>query len=649
MSSHLQVLVVEDSEDDTVLLLRELQRGGYRVDSVRVETATEMQAALDRQPWDLVIADYTLPQFSAPAALQLLQQRQQDLPFIIVSGTIGEETAVAAMKAGAHDYITKGNLARLMPAVERELREAAERQKRHQAEQALRESEERFRQLAENIVESVFWMADPVAQQFLYVSPNYCRIWARPCQPDGGVDFSNWLAAIHPEDRYRIQTQFFTQSLAGTYDEEYRIVHPDGTIHWIRDRGFPINNAQGQAYRLVGIAEDITDRKLAEEALRRSQRLESLGTLASGIAHDFNNILTPILAIAQLLHLKFPNLDERTQQLLDIVEDSARRGADLVRQVLAFARGEEGVRVPLQLRHLLTEISRVIRQTFPKNIELQIEILADRLWMVSADVTQIHQVLMNLCVNARDSMLHGGVLTIAADNLWIDEAFARSNLEAHPGAYVMVTVTDTGMGIPSTLLERIFDPFFTTKEVGKGTGLGLSIALGIVKSHGGLIQVESQVGQGSQFRIYLPAIEGTAVPSNATQPEWSALDGNGRLILVVEDEVLIRQVTTTTLEDAHYRTLTAQDGMEAIALYAEHQQEVELVLMDIMMPVMDGLTAIRVLYTMNPKARVIAMSGLISDSQVAELNKIGVETFLQKPYTAQELLTAIQTVLQSKE
>ncbi|MGI0493911.1 response regulator [Alkalinema pantanalense CENA528] len=649
MSSHLRVLVVEDSEDDTLLLLRELRRGGYRVDSVRVETATEMQVALDRQSWDLVIADYTLPQFSAPEALQLLQQHQQDLPFIIVSGTIGEETAVAAMKAGAHDYITKGKLVRLVPAVQRELREAEERQKRHQAEQALRESEERFRQLAENIVESVFWMADPVGQQFLYVSPNYRRIWGQPCQPDGGVDFSDWLAAIHPEDRHRIQTQFFTQSLGGTYDEEYRIVHPDGTLHWIRDRGFPITNAQGEAYRLVGIAEDITDRKLAEEALRRSQRLESLGTLASGIAHDFNNILTPILAIAQLLNLKFPNLDARTQRLLDMIEDSARRGADLVRQVLAFARGEEGVRVPLQLRHLLTEISRVIRQTFPKNIELQIEILADRLWMVSADVTQIHQVLMNLCVNARDSMPQGGVLTIAADNLWIDEAFVRSNVEAHPGAYVMVAVTDTGMGIPSTLLERIFDPFFTTKDVGKGTGLGLSIALGIVKSHGGLIQVQSQVGQGSQFRIYLPAIEETVAPSNAIQQEWSTLGGNGTLILVVEDEALIRQVTTTTLEDAHYCTLMAQDGMEAIALYAEHQQEIELVLMDIMMPVMDGLTAIRILYTMNPNAKVIATSGLISDNQITELNKIGVKAFLQKPYTAQELLTAIQTVLQSEE
>ncbi|MBD2325859.1 response regulator [Alkalinema sp. FACHB-956] len=647
MSSHLRVLVVEDSEDDTVLLLRELRRGGYRVDSVRVETAEEMQTILDLQPWDLVIADYTLPQFSAPDALKLLQQRQQDLPFIIVSGTIGEETAVAAMKAGAHDYITKGNLARLIPAVERELREAVERQKRHSAEQALRESEERFRQLAENIVESVFWMADPVGQQFLYVSPNYRRIWGKPCQPDGGVDFLDWLAAIHPEDRYRIQTQFFTRSLAGTYDEEYRILHPDGTIHWIRDRGFPINNAHGEAYRLVGIAEDITDRKLAEEALRRSQRLESLGTLASGIAHDFNNILTPILAIAQLLHLKFPNLDERTQQLLDIVEDSARRGADLVRQVLAFARGEEGVRVPLQLRHLLTEISRVIRQTFPKNLELQIELLADHLWLVSADVTQIHQVLMNLCVNARDSMPQGGRLTLVVDNVEIDEAFVRSNLEAHPGAYVMIQIIDTGVGIPPELLERIFDPFFTTKEVGKGTGLGLSIVLGIVKSHGGFIQVQSQVGQGSQFSVYLPAIKETVTLGSTTPQEWATLEGNGKLILVVEDEPLIRQVTKTTLEDSHYRTLIAQDGMEAIALYEKHQQEIQLVLMDIMMPVMDGLTAIRMLHAINPNVNVIAMSGLVPDSQIAELNQLGVKAFLSKPYTAQELLKTIQKCIAS--
>ncbi|MDZ4875453.1 MAG: Sensor histidine kinase RcsC [Chroococcidiopsis cubana SAG 39.79] len=641
MNLHLRILVVEDSEDDMLLMLRELRRSGHSVDYERVETAAQMQAALDRQSWDIVIADYTLPAFSAPDALKLLQSQQRNLPFIIVSGTIGEETAVAAMKAGAHDYITKGNLARLMPAVERELREAKERQKRHNAEQALRESEERFRQLAENIAESVFWMSDPKARQQLYVSPAYERIWGRSCE-SLYANFMEWLEAIHPEDRQRIQTKFFEQALAGHYDEEYRIIRPDGSIRWIRDRGFPIQNDSGASYRVVGIAEDITTRKLTEAALRHAQRLESLGTLASGIAHDFNNILTPILATAQLLSLKLP-LDEQDRHLLQLIEDSAKRGADLVKQILVFARGVEGKRVPLQLRHILSEVMHVARQTFPKTIEIYTDFPTANLWTVAADATQLHQVFMNLCVNARDAMPNGGTLGLAAENKLVDEACTRMNPEASPGSYVAIAISDTGTGIPSELLERIFDPFFTTKEVGKGTGLGLSTALGIVKNHGGFVKVYSEVGRGSQFKVYLPAIEDAE-----TQPaaELALLTGNNELILIVEDELSIQQVTQTSLEEYNYRTLIAKDGIEAIALYAARKYEIDLVLMDVMMPLMDGLTATRTLQKLNPKIKAIVTSGLASNSLMAEITEIGVKAFLPKPYTTKELLDAIHKVLQ---
>ncbi|MGL5922831.1 response regulator [Chroococcidiopsis sp.] len=640
MNPHLCVLVVEDSEDDMLLMLRELRRSGYTLDYERVETAAQMQAALDRQSWDIVIADYTLPAFSAPDALKLLQSQQRDLPFIIVSGTIGEETAVAAMKAGAHDYITKGNLARLMPAVERELREAKERQKRHNAEQALRESEERFRQLAENIAESVFWMSDPKARQQLYVSPAYERIWGRSCE-SLYANLMEWLEAIHPEDRQRIQTNFFEQALAGHYDEEYRIIRPDGSIRWIRDRGFPIQNDSGASYRVVGIAEDITTRKLTEAALRHAQRLESLGTLASGIAHDFNNILTPILATAQLLSLKLP-LDEQDRHLTQIIENSAKRGADLVKQILVFARGVEGKRVPLQVRHILSEVMHVARQTFPKTIEIYTDFPTANLWMVAADATQLHQVFMNLCVNARDAMPNGGTLRLAAENKLVDEACTRMNPEASPGSYVAIAISDTGTGIPSELLERIFDPFFTTKEVGKGTGLGLSTALGIVKNHGGFVKVYSEVGRGSQFKVYLPAIEDAE-----TQPaaELALLTGNNQLILIVEDEPLIQQVTQASLEEYNYRTLIAKDGIEAIALYAERKYEIDLVLMDVMMPLMDGLTATRTLQKLNPKIKAIVTSGLASNNLMAEITEIGVKAFLPKPYTTKELLDAIHQVL----
>lgn len=760
MRPHLRVLVVEDSEDDMLLVLRELRRGGYVLDYVRVETSEEMLTVLDRQAWDIVIADYTLPMFSAPAALRLLQAQQRDLPFIIVSGTIEEETAVAAMKAGAHDYITKGNLPRLVPAVERELREAEERQKRYAAERALRESEERFRQLAENISESVFWMANPRAAQFLYVSPAYEHIWGRSCE-SLYVNFTEWLEAIHPEERHRIQTNFFEQALAGRYDEEYRIVRPDGSVRWIRDRGFPIRDASGYPYRVVGIAEDITDRKLAERKIReqaaligiatdaifvctlenrvlfwnqgaerlygwsaaetlgqnaddlfqnsassqlqaglkaiveqgtwqgeleqstktgqaitvasswtlvrdeagqpksilvvntditekkqleaqfyRAQRLESIGTLASGIAHDLNNVFTPILALSQLLRLKLKNLDTRSQEMIEVLTSSAERGADLVKQILTFARGTEGKRIPLQVGHLLHEIATIAQQTFPKSIVIRRDVPIQSLWLVSADPTHLHQVLMNLCVNARDAMPRGGTLTFSARNQFIDVTTARMHLDAKVGNYVLITITDTGTGISPELFDRIFDPFFTTKELGEGTGLGLSTVLGIVKNHDGFLQVSSEPGKGTQFQIYLPAIVGATLENTRDE---IVLQGSEQVVLIVDDEIAVQQTNQALLENYQFRTLAAYDGREAIDLYRAHQQEIDAVIIDIMMPNMDGLTAIRHLRQINPRAKIIAVSGLPSNRRQVLL--AGADVFLSKPYTAQELLMAMQELM----
>ncbi len=649
MNPLLHILIVEDSEDDLLLLLRELRRGGYTPDYVRVETAAEMQAALDRQHWDIVIADYTLPRFSAPAALQLLQQQQRDVPFIIVSGTIGEEAAVAAMRAGAHDYLLKDNLTRLVPAVARELRESQERQQRLWAEQALRESEERFRQLAENITESVFWMSDPQAKQMLYVSPAYEQIWGAS-SASLYANSLEWIESIHPDDRQRIQTIFFEQSLQGNYDEEYRIVRPDGSIRWIRDRSFPMKDHTGKPYRAVGFAEDITNRKSTETILRRTERLESLGTLASGIAHDLNNVLTPIIGIVQLLPLKVPNLDEQTKRLLQLLDQSAHRGADLVKQILSFSSGVESKPTNTQVSNLLLEIQKIIQQAFPKNIELSIDLPAD-LWLIAADATLLHQVFMNLCVNARDAMPQGGKLSITAENLVIDESHIQRHLEAKTGAYLMVTVTDTGTGIPSEILNNIFDPFFTTKEIGKGTGLGLSTVTGIVKSHHGFIDVSSEVGIGSKFKIYLPAIdiiEATPIlsESNPTNSNPKPPLGKSELILVVDDEVAIKEITQAMLEAHGYGVITASDGIEAIALYAEHKHKISVILLDMMMPLLDSATTIRTLRKLNPQVQIIAMSGLATNEVVKQTMNEGVKAFLAKPFTAVELLSLLSGLCQ---
>ncbi|MEH1848554.1 MAG: response regulator [Nostoc sp.] len=398
---------------------------------------------------------------------------------------------------------------------------------------------------------------------------------------------------------------------------------------------------QGRPKSILTVDTDITEKKLLEAQLFRAQRLESIGTLASGIAHDLNNILTPILAGAQLLPLKFPDADERTRHLLEILEINARRGADLVKQVLSFARGVEGKRITLQLKHLIVEVAKILKETFPKSIEVSTDVPQD-LWMVSGDSTQLHQVLMNLCVNARDAMPNGGSLTISAENLLIDENSARMNLEAKEGPYTMITVFDTGVGIPREILDRIFEPFFTTKDVGQGTGLGLSTVLGIIKSHRGFVNVDSEPGSGTSFKVYLPAVEGMETLSLEDLPPQT---GHGELILVVDDETAIQEITRTSLEAHNYKTIIASDGIEAIALYAQNRDKISVVLMDIMLPSLDGLTAIRTLRKINPQVRIIASSGLMSDKRLNAVAAIGVNTFLSKPYTVNELLLSLQKVL----
>ena len=398
---------------------------------------------------------------------------------------------------------------------------------------------------------------------------------------------------------------------------------------------------QGKPKSILTVDTDITDKKHLEAQLFRAQRLESIGTLASGIAHDLNNILTPILAGAQLLPLKFPDADERTQHLLEILEINARRGADLVKQVLSFARGVEGKRITLQLRHIIMEVAKILKETFPKSIEISTDI-PQNLWMVSADSTQLHQVLMNLCVNARDAMPNGGILDISAENLLIDENSARINLEAKEGPYIVITVSDTGGGISKEILDRIFEPFFTTKDVGQGTGLGLSTVLGIVKSHGGFVNVYSEPRSGTSFKVYLPAVEGM---ETLTLEELPPQRGHGELILLVDDETAIQEITRTSLEAHNYKTLIASDGIEAIALYAKNMDKISAVLMDIMLPSLDGLTAIRTLRKINPQVRIIASSGLMSDNNLSAVAAIGVNTFLSKPYTVNELLLSLHKVL----
>jgi PAS domain S-box-containing protein len=391
----------------------------------------------------------------------------------------------------------------------------------------------------------------------------------------------------------------------------------------------------------TAIVRDISEKKRLEAQFLRAQRMESIGTLAGGIAHDLNNVLSPILTAVELLQMRLS--DESSQRLLNILHTNAVRGSEMIKQVLSFARGVEGEYIPLQPTHLIKEIIKILADTLPKSIEITFSINPD-LWNVSGDATQLHQVLMNLCVNARDAMPEGGKLRIEAENVEIDEHYARMSVDAKPGKYVSVAVIDTGVGIPDQNLTKIFDPFFTTKEQGRGTGLGLSTVAGIVRSHGGFVNVYSEAGRGAQFKVYLPAIE-SAQSAPAKAPRRDLPAGNGELILVIDDENAIREVAKETLITFGYRVMVASDGAEALAIFVAHKDEVKLVITDMMMPYMDGPATIRALRRLDPAIKIIVTSGLKAEDKVAEATQIGLKTFLPKPYTAEKLLKAVAAAL----
>jgi PAS domain S-box-containing protein len=756
---------------------------------------------------------------------------------------------------------------------------------RIQAEQSRAESELRFRQVVESIQE-VYWIVDVALQRIIYISPAYQKIWGRS-RDDVLTSANGWVDHVHPDDRERVDQAFKSKMIHGEYDEEYRIVRPDGSVRWIRDRGFPVKDENGLVYRIAGVAgeitgrkeaelklrrreerfrlliehasdvitvingegiiryqspssehvlgfrpeelvgrnvlefahpddaprvaaaaqramsdpsvpvsvehrsrhhdgqwltmqsigrnipgessdgfiivnsRDITERKAADEVLReqakllnlaqdgimvreldgrilfwnrgaeqiygwtsedilgrnaadlldtdpkrnataktltvnkgewsgelrqhtragtevivhahwtlvrdddgkpksilvinrditeqkqlegqylRAQRMESLGTLASGVAHDLNNILSPIMMSVPLLRGSPPQAS--LERLASIIESSAQRGADIVKQVLTFGRGIAGDRLPLQLTHNVLEMEKIAGQTFPKNIAIRNHLASD-LPLIDGDTTQIHQILLNLFVNARDAMASGGILTITTEAFDVDESYAANFADAKAGRYVRITVADTGTGIPRDSLDKIFDPFYTTKEPGKGTGLGLSTVIGIVKSHGGFLNVDSELGKGTTFSVFLP-VATSGEQRRASVEDKTVPQGHGERILVVDDEGALRIVTDAILTRSGYEVVLAADGAEAIAIYARQEKDIALVLTDVMMPLMDGVALSRALRRLNPEVKIIASTGQGEEPRKDELKSFGVDAFLTKPYSAPKLLKTIHEVI----
>ena len=887
MTQSLNILHLEDRPAEAELAQRELRKAGLLFTAKRVMTEADFLAGLRDPTLDLILADYSLPSYDGLSALMAAQQARPEVPFIFVSGTLGEETAIDALLHGATDYVLKQRLTRLGPAVIRTMREVELARKQERTLAALRDSEMRFRAVWEHSVDGM--RLTDADGTIVGVNDAFCRLVQMPREALEGrpmtvsyrpserhpemvrryqerfaarqipprqerqmifisgkvvdLDISNsflelrngqrWLlslfrditerkraetALVESQTRFQQVTEHvgewvwevdadgrYTYSspagekLHGHRPEEVvgklcfydlfpaeqreglkqaalehfakklpfagfknRCVHKDGHLLMLETSGTPILDAQGTLAGYRGVDTDITERERAETRIReqaslldlardgitvrdlegcvrywnkgserivgwtaeevmgrsmdeflkldaavvnpilqtlfekgewigeikvtakngrlatvlsrctlvrdtqgrpksvlvistditeqksleaqflRAQRLESIGQLAGGIAHDLNNILAAIMMISPILREKIT--DPETLKYLQMLDSSAQRGGEIVRQILMFARGIQSDKILLQPRHLMRECARMIQETFPKSITIQ-TFIANDLWLIEADATQMHQVLMNLTVNARDAMPRGGKLTLVAENRGVDEVMAKQIPHAKAGPYVVMRVSDTGAGITPEILDRIFDPFFTTKEVGKGTGLGLSTVLGIVRNHDGFIQVQSEAGKGTEFQVYLPATAHTAVPAETT--DALSLHGREELILVVDDESSLRDVTRKILEKHGYRAMVASDGVEAVALFSQHKSEIRAVLTDIMMPNLDGLSVIRILKKIEPRVRVVACSGVTDQDHKAELQEMGVANFLEKPFSVSRLLEALAAVLRA--
>jgi PAS domain S-box-containing protein len=641
MSVPLKLLVVEDNPSDAALLLAELRRAGYAPQADFCHTEADFLRFVQTD-YDVILSDFNMPQFSAPRALELLAHSGKDTPLIVVSGSVGEDTAADVLKQGATDYLLKDRLARLGSAIERALARRRLQAEKRQAEADLLQSRE-FNERITDACPLVIFVLDLAERRALFA--NRAIRETLGYAPDEILQMGTDLLPrlVHPEDLPLVQEGL--ESVAGQPDRavverEFRMRHANG--EWRRFHGRStvfVRDHAGAPRQIVGLLEDITERHRLEEQLRQSQKMEAIGQLAGGVAHDFNNVLTVIIGYTEML-LTEMSADHAMRPMMTEVRQAGQRAAGLTRQLLAFSRKQILEPRVLDLNAVVRSVTRMLERLIGEHIHLK-AILDPHLNQVRVDPGQIEQVVVNLAVNARDAMPSGGTLTIETRNAALSPDYCQSVEGLQPGPFVLLSVTDNGTGMSKEIAGRVFEPFFTTKQPGQGTGLGLSTVYGIVKQSQGHISVYSEPGLGTTFKVYLPATGEHADDPQAIHSEPNH-GQSYETILLVEDDDKVRKITQRTLAKLGYQVLEAAGSRAALELAAAHKGTIHLLLTDVVMPDMNGRELAEALATTHPQLPVLYVSGYANAGVVRNGLIDPLHAYLHKPFTPTELARKVR-------
>ena len=632
------ILVIDDSASDAELMVSILRREGFSVTYDRVDTPESLQLHLVNKDYDVILSDHNLQSWCAMDALNILQQSSKDIPFILVTGTVGDERAVEYLKQGASDYVLKENLERLPTAVSRALREKAQRDENTQLQKEIRQSKEDWERTFDAIPDSIMLLD----RECHIVRANRATLELL------GLDMTKIIGmhcftVTHKSSCPPSECPFRRMSLSGQ-EEESNITHSERN-RILRVSTIPLRDGTGNLEGAIHVMRDITEREVLEKELLQARKLEAIGRLAGGIAHDFNNILGVIVGYSELMQDQVPEADSLLRVPLSEIRKAADRATGVTRQLLAFSRKQVMQLKVVRLNDVITDVAKMIRPLIGENIDLTIK-PGDDLGIVKVDPVQIQQVLLNMAINARDAMPNGGQLTIQTGNVELDQHYPRFQQPVPAGNYVMVAINDTGIGMTEETMAHIFEPFFTTKEKGKGTGFGLSIVYGIVKQSGGYIWVYSEPGHGSTFKIYFPSIAEERSNVVPIAPAVAA-KASSATILVVEDEDALAQMVCSVLENSGHVVLHSTSGEEALRIARNYKGKIDVMLSDIILKgTMNGLELARRLSAVRPGTRLLFMSGY---SNV--LNRAGSNTnvkLLEKPFTNGELRQKVKEALEGK-